>query len=125
VRADDLAARVPSGGWQQLSCGDGAKGPRFYDWALIATACPAYHLLVRRSLTSNGKGERELAFFACNAPGRHHPCRTGHRSRRAVGGRGMLPGGHAGCRPSAQVARRTRANSLRRILTIIERRATT
>jgi SRSO17 transposase len=37
-RADELAALVPAAGWQQLSCGDGAKGPRFYDWALIATA---------------------------------------------------------------------------------------
>ena len=44
----ELAALVPAAGWQQISCGDGAKGPRFYDWALIATASPAHHLLVRR-----------------------------------------------------------------------------
>jgi Transposase DDE domain/Polyketide cyclase / dehydrase and lipid transport len=68
-RADDLAALVPAAGWQQISCGDGAKGPRFYDWALIATGSPARHLLVRRSLTPNVKGERELAFFTCHAPG--------------------------------------------------------
>jgi SRSO17 transposase len=68
MRGDDLAARVPPAGWQQVSCGDGAKGPRFYDWALIATASPVHHLLVRRSLTANGNGERELAFFTCHAP---------------------------------------------------------
>src|SRR6185437_13767297 len=50
-------------GWQRLSCGDGAKGPRLYDWALIGTASPVRHLLVRR-LAGGG----ELAFFACRAP---------------------------------------------------------
>jgi SRSO17 transposase len=67
-RADELAALVPAAGWQQISCGDGPKGPRFYDWALIATASPARHLLVRRALTLNSKGEYELAFFTCHAP---------------------------------------------------------
>jgi SRSO17 transposase len=68
MRADDLTAAVPAAGWQQLSCGQGAKGPRYYDWALIATTSPAHHLLVRRSLTPDGKGERELAFFTCHGP---------------------------------------------------------
>jgi SRSO17 transposase len=68
MRADELAAAVPAAGWQQVSCGDGAKGPRFYDWALIGTASPVHHLLVRRSLAVNGKGEHELAFFTCHAP---------------------------------------------------------
>jgi SRSO17 transposase len=62
-RADALAVLVPAAGWQQLSCGDGAKGPRFYDWALIATASPVHHLLVRRPV-----GGGELAFFTCHAP---------------------------------------------------------
>jgi SRSO17 transposase len=62
-RADALAALVPAAGWQQLSCGDGAKGPRFYDWALIATASPSHHLLVRRPVAGG-----ELAFFTCHAP---------------------------------------------------------
>jgi SRSO17 transposase len=68
LRAQELAARVPAEGWQQVSCGQGAKGPRYYDWALIATASPAHHLLVRRPLAPDGKGERELAFFTCHAP---------------------------------------------------------
>ncbi|MFZ0044774.1 MAG: IS701 family transposase [Streptosporangiaceae bacterium] len=63
LRADELAALVPAAGWQQLSCGDGAKGPRFYDWALIATTSPDHHLLVRRPVTGG-----ELAFFTCHAP---------------------------------------------------------
>jgi SRSO17 transposase len=68
LRADDLAARVPAGGWQVLSCGDGSKGPRLYEWALIGLDGPGRHLLIRRALTQNAKGELELAFFLCSAP---------------------------------------------------------
>jgi hypothetical protein len=63
MRAADLAARVPAAGWQQVSCGEGSKGPRFYDWALIATASPVHQLLVRRPVSGG-----ELAFFTCHAP---------------------------------------------------------
>ncbi len=68
MRAGALARLVPRTGWQRLSCGDGAKGPRFYDWALIATASPAHHLLVRRPVQPDSKGRRELAFFTCHTP---------------------------------------------------------
>jgi SRSO17 transposase len=67
-RADELAALVPAPGWQRLSCADGSKGPRLYDWALVGTASPAQHLLARRSLTPGEKGELELAFFRCWSP---------------------------------------------------------
>jgi len=67
-RADELAARVPARGWQVLSCGDGSKGPRLYDWALIGLAGTGRHLLVRRALVPDAKGELELAFFLCSAP---------------------------------------------------------
>ncbi len=63
IRAGKLAALVPAAGWQQISCGDGARGPRFYDWALIGTASHVHHLLVRRPVTGG-----ELAFFTCHAP---------------------------------------------------------
>jgi SRSO17 transposase len=63
MRADQLTGLVPAAGWQQISCGDGAKGPRFYDWALIATSSTVHHLLVRRPV-----GGGELAFFTCHAP---------------------------------------------------------
>jgi SRSO17 transposase len=68
IRADGLAARVPAGGWQVLSCGDGSKGPRLYEWALIGLASAGHQLLVRRALAPNAKGELELAFFLCFAP---------------------------------------------------------
>jgi hypothetical protein len=42
-------------GWRQ--------GPRLYDWALIATASPAHHLLVRRSMTPKGNGDRLWTTF--------------------------------------------------------------
>ncbi len=67
-RADELAALVPSAAWQRLSCADGSKGPRLYDWAYIGTASSAHHLLVRRSLAPGEKGELELAYFRCWSP---------------------------------------------------------
>jgi SRSO17 transposase len=67
-RADELAALVPERAWQRLSCADGSKGPRLYDWALIGTASPSRHLLVRRSLAPGEKGELELAFYRCWSP---------------------------------------------------------
>ncbi len=67
LRADELAALVPAAGWQVLSCGDGSKGPRLYDWALIAGG-GEHRLLVRRSLAPGEKGELELAYFWCYAP---------------------------------------------------------
>src|SRR5258707_1075452 len=67
-RGDRLAALVPRQGWQRLSCADGSKGPRLYDWALIGTGSPHHHLLVRRSLSPGEKGELELAYFRCWSP---------------------------------------------------------
>jgi SRSO17 transposase len=67
-RADELAALVPAAGWQRLSCADGSKGPRLYDWALIETASPGHWLLARRSLRPGEKGGLELAFFRCWSP---------------------------------------------------------
>jgi len=67
-RADELAAMVPAGGWQRLSCADGSKGPRLYDWAVVAAAAPGHRLLIRRSLAPGEKGVLELAFFRCWSP---------------------------------------------------------
>ena len=64
LRADDLAARLPTRAWQQLSAGPGAKGPRYYDWAWAALdgwACR--WLLIRRNATTG-----KLAFYLCWAP---------------------------------------------------------
>ena len=67
-RAGELAALVPAGAWQRISCADGSKGPRLYDWALIDTTSPDHRLLVRRSLHPGEKGQLELAFFLCYTP---------------------------------------------------------
>ena len=65
IRADVLAAkRVPRRAWNRLSCGQGAKGPRVYDWALVATAGPRHHLLVRRSIAD----PTDLSYFYTYAP---------------------------------------------------------
>jgi len=34
-RVDAWAQERPDDGWQRLSAGDGAKGPRLYDWAYL------------------------------------------------------------------------------------------
>ncbi|WP_449224217.1 IS701 family transposase [Amycolatopsis speibonae] len=75
-RADLLAAQAPEDAWKRRSCGDGAKGPRLFDWAVASlpvyedTTPPGWArwLLVRRSLTPNSKGELELAYYLCCAP---------------------------------------------------------
>lgn len=73
VRADTLVAGAPPEAWKRMSCGDGAKGPRLYDWALATVQFetePGYQrwLLARRSLTPNSKGELEIAYYLCHAP---------------------------------------------------------
>lgn len=35
VGVADLVATVPAEGWHRLSCGEGAQGPRLYDWASV------------------------------------------------------------------------------------------
>jgi len=69
VRVRSLLAEVPADGWHRLSCGAGAKGPRWYDWALCRTNCPepeayARWLLIRRSASDPA----EVAYFACGGP---------------------------------------------------------
>jgi SRSO17 transposase len=75
-RADVLAAHAPEQAWKRRSCGNGAKGPRAFDWAVASLpgdqdgALPGWtrSLLVRRSLTRNARGELELAYYLCCAP---------------------------------------------------------
>ena len=69
VRVRTLLAEVPADAWHRLSCGDGAKGPRLYDWALLRTNSPqpdeyARWLLIRRSISDPS----EVAYFACGGP---------------------------------------------------------
>ena len=76
-RAIDLAVRLPATAWQRISAGDGAKGPRWYDWALIEVTDPALSssdtsrdttvgvnwLLIRRRISDG-----EYAFYRAHAP---------------------------------------------------------
>jgi SRSO17 transposase len=70
-RAVDLAVRLPPRAWQQLSAGRGAKGHRWYDWALVDTVDPAadpgdagrHWLLIRRNARTG-----ELAFYRAHSP---------------------------------------------------------
>jgi SRSO17 transposase len=69
VRVEALLAGVPADAWHRLSCGDGAKGPRVYDWALSRVNCPdpdeyARWVLIRRSVSD----PTEVAYFACGGP---------------------------------------------------------
>ena len=77
-RADALAKHAPDRAWKRRSCGNGSKGPRVFDWAAATlpddgTQPPGWSrsLLVRRSLTRNGKDELELAYYLCCAPAGH------------------------------------------------------
>jgi SRSO17 transposase len=74
-RADVLAAHAPDQAWKRRSCGNGAKGPRIFDWAVASLPGddgipPGWSrsLLARRALTRNAKDERELAYYLCCAP---------------------------------------------------------
>jgi SRSO17 transposase len=69
VRMTTLHAEVPSDCWVRLSCGDGSKGPRLYDWAALRTNSPEPDIfvcwvLIRRSVSDPG----ETAYFACGGP---------------------------------------------------------
>ena len=66
VKAADLVAALPADAWVRLSAGDGAKGPRLYDWARVAIrplADPArgYWLLARRRVAD----PTDRAYYVC------------------------------------------------------------
>jgi SRSO17 transposase len=66
-RVDQIAAQLPRRAWKRVSAGHGAKGERFYDWALLPWAEQdgwEHALLVRRSLEE----EPEYAFYFTYAP---------------------------------------------------------
>jgi SRSO17 transposase len=69
MRADQALHLVGPRGWNRRSCGAGAKGRRYYDWAWIATGHPRRWLLIRRSISDQG----ELAYFYAYAP-EHRAC---------------------------------------------------
>lgn len=70
ARADDLLARATR--WERRSCGHGAKGERFYDWAFFTVSLPdeppadgfTHTLMIRRSVAD----PTEVAYFLVHAP---------------------------------------------------------
>jgi SRSO17 transposase len=69
VTAEKIAAKVKAGAWQRLSCGEGTKGPRLYDWALVKLARWrsgkwGHWLLVRCTLSE----PYELTYYVVFAP---------------------------------------------------------
>lgn len=69
ARVGTLLAGIPADAWYRLSCGDGAKGPRVYDWALSRTNSPepeahARWVLIRRSVSAPSA----VAYLACGGP---------------------------------------------------------
>jgi SRSO17 transposase len=63
-----LVAAVEEGAWQTLSAGDGAKGPRVYDWVAVQIRPlrepgVGHWLLARRSLDDG-----EVAYYLCYGP---------------------------------------------------------
>jgi SRSO17 transposase len=71
VRVDQLADGLPPRAWRRVSCGDGSKGPRVYDWARLA-AGPVDErgwrlwLLIRRRC----EAPHERACYLCRGPAR-------------------------------------------------------
>lgn len=70
ARVDELIAALPARAWQRRSCGNGAHGPRVYDWARVPVRplhAPARgHWVLARRRISDG----ELAYYICYGPAR-------------------------------------------------------
>ena len=62
IRADEA---ITGAVFERRSCGNGTKGPRYGDWALIATADPREFLLIRRF---PDRDKNQYAFYLCWAP---------------------------------------------------------
>ncbi|WP_128437475.1 IS701 family transposase, partial [Streptomyces cyaneus] len=73
-RIDHSVAQAPEEAWERISCGDGAKGPRIYDWAAAQLPTiadfdgdqPTHQrwVLARRSLARR----EEIAYYLAYAP---------------------------------------------------------
>jgi SRSO17 transposase len=68
-RVDQVIAKVPAGAWKRRSCGDGAHGPRVYDWVMVP---------IRRDFGPNRRGwvlarrsvsdPNQIAYYVCYGP---------------------------------------------------------
>ena len=62
IRADEALSEAV---FERRSCGNGTKGPRYGDWALIAAADPREFLLIRRL---PDREKNQYTFYLCWAP---------------------------------------------------------
>jgi SRSO17 transposase len=71
-RADALVGKVPARAWQQVSCGRGAKGHRWYDWAFVrlddGEPAGGGQAGQRWLLLRHHQRTGELAFYRCWMP---------------------------------------------------------
>jgi SRSO17 transposase len=73
-RIDQLVGDAPDDAWERLSCGDGAKGPRVYDWAAAQLPVVPFFdgdepsrrrwVMARRSIARPD----EIAYYLAHAP---------------------------------------------------------
>jgi SRSO17 transposase len=71
-QAGDLIGRLPLDSWQYRSAGDGTKGQRGYEWALVAVTVKdeepapgfAHHILLRRNIHDH----TDIELFLVHAP---------------------------------------------------------
>jgi len=69
VRANKVIGGLEESAWQRLSCGEGARGQRLYDWAAVdirPLRDPRYGhwLLARRSISN----PEEISYYICYGP---------------------------------------------------------
>ena len=62
IRADQA---ISGAVFERRSCGNGTKGPRYSDWALVAAAAPREFLLIRRL---PAREKNQYTFYLCWAP---------------------------------------------------------
>ncbi len=98
-RADEIAKCLPRQAWQRLSAGDGAKGPRIYDWALIDITDNAERpghrwLMIRRNIATG-----ELAYYRCYSPQPEPLAVLVKVAGRRWTDRGVVPGRQGPVRP--------------------------
>jgi SRSO17 transposase len=70
-RVDEVVAALPARSWRRISCGEGAHGPRVYDWARVPIRIGwrpgrGHWLLARRSISD----PTEIAYYICYGPRR-------------------------------------------------------
>jgi hypothetical protein len=68
TRVDELIGTIRAGAWRRMSCGDGAHGPRVYDWVSVPIRARFPHgrrgwVLARRNISTG-----EPAYYVCFGP---------------------------------------------------------